>query len=100
MKQRLILTLLLTAIAIQSLQLLFDILPIDLFAADAYYLPLREIPLGEHQEAVERSIVETSWRLNARRLPIAFGSHAVVLVALVAALAYRFSPPRPENVRS
>jgi hypothetical protein len=57
----------------------------EVFAADAYYLPLREIlPEGDQRDAVESSIVETSMRLNRHGHMLKLVTYGIGLAAAVA----------------
>lgn len=61
--------------------------------ADVFYLPLRNIPLGEHRKAVEQSIVHTSQNLPMRQYVLYLIAHAV-LFALLLLVALRIGPQR------
>jgi hypothetical protein len=73
------------AITVLALLLLMDLLQLfvgRVMLADVFYLPLREIPLGEHREAVEQSIVRTSQKLPMPQHLIYLIAHAILLVVL------------------
>lgn len=83
MKRGLASAALMLAIGMVSLRLLFEIFPWGVATADNYYLPLREIPLGEYREAVEESIVQTSMRVDGRRQIISLVINSIELAALL-----------------
>ena len=72
-------------ITVLALLLFMDLLQLfvgGVMLADVFYLPLREIPLGEHREAVEQSIVRTSQKLPMPQHLIYLIAHAILLVVL------------------
>lgn len=96
MKKGLASAALMLAIGMVSLRLLFELYPWGVATADNYYLPLREIPLGEYREAVEESIVQTSMRIDGRRQIIALVMNSIELAALLTCRAL-LSKAGPES---
>ena len=64
------------------------------FTADAYYLPLREVPVGDSRDAIERSLIETHGRVLRHQRRLWLVVHGAALAcALVAWVGTSRMPP-------
>lgn len=79
-------------VALLALALLIDLSMITMggMTADAYYLPLRSVPVGEHREEIESVLVETHGRLTRHQRRLWLVIHGSALAGAIVVLAACF----------